>query len=172
MEHVRKADIGNAPYAGSGKLTDYRKDGSWMMNQIERGYDKCDRGIKVDETDPMHKRFARIAASLTGEKYTVKREYSVSGSEIALRWSVSGSMDAVNINELALAGEFITVTSENDLQCIMCECSGADFSYIGNPMVEFKAKCISRQAVLKGVKADKKLKDLLKENGFAEAKAE
>ena len=46
-EDCRKADVTGAPYAGSGKLTDYKKDGSWMMNQMvyrSRAQAVCGRG--------------------------------------------------------------------------------------------------------------------------------
>jgi hypothetical protein len=37
MKH-KIAETGCAPFAGSGKLSDFREDGSWMMNQISKGY--------------------------------------------------------------------------------------------------------------------------------------
>jgi len=36
----RIAQSGDAAFSGSGKLSDFKKDGSWMMNQIEKGFDK------------------------------------------------------------------------------------------------------------------------------------
>ena len=52
MDNIEKrADVGCAPYAGSGKLTDYREDGSWVMNQIDKGYENCDRGIRVNKPE-------------------------------------------------------------------------------------------------------------------------
>ena len=41
---------GDAAYSGSGKLSDFRQDGSWMMNQMEKGYDKVERGVTVDKS--------------------------------------------------------------------------------------------------------------------------
>jgi hypothetical protein len=48
---IKKADMGGcASYAGSGKLSDFKKDGSWIMNQIDKGYDKVERGVTVDKS--------------------------------------------------------------------------------------------------------------------------
>ena len=47
-----------APYAGSGKLSDYRKDGSWMMNQMEKGYENCERGVTVKKDENGQAKFA------------------------------------------------------------------------------------------------------------------
>ena len=47
---IRIAQSGDAAFSGSGKLSDYKVDGSWMMNQIEKGYDKVERGVAIDKS--------------------------------------------------------------------------------------------------------------------------
>lgn len=47
---IRIAQSGDAAFSGSGKLSDYKEDGSWMMNQIEKGYDKVERGVTIDKS--------------------------------------------------------------------------------------------------------------------------
>jgi hypothetical protein len=47
---LRIAQSGDAAFSGSGKLSDFKKDGSWMMNQIEKGYDKVERGVTIDKS--------------------------------------------------------------------------------------------------------------------------
>ena len=102
-EDCKKADVTGAPYAGSGKLTDYKKDGSWMMNQMEKGYDKCDRGIKVDYTDPEHKRFAAVAARIASESIKITKTYGYvsnsNGVEIYLKWMAQGDIKVVSLDE-------------------------------------------------------------------------
>lgn len=34
-------------YPGSGTLSNYNEDGSWLVNQLENGYQKCPKGITV-----------------------------------------------------------------------------------------------------------------------------
>ena len=46
----RIAQSGDAAFSGSGKLSDFKKDGSWMMNQIEKGFDKVQRGVTIDKS--------------------------------------------------------------------------------------------------------------------------
>ena len=119
IDRRRTADIACAPYAGSGKLTDYRKDGSWMMNQIEKGYDKCDRGIKVDETDPQHKRFAAMAARLASEQISVSKSASDAGDgAVELKWMVGGDLDGCSLDELCIVGELVKTRSCSDLEAI------------------------------------------------------
>lgn len=47
---LKIAQSGDAAFSGSGKLSDYKEDGSWMMNQIEKGYDKVERGVTIDKS--------------------------------------------------------------------------------------------------------------------------
>ena len=45
-------------YPGSGKLSDYREDGSWMINQMEKGYENCPRGVTVKRDEGGRVKFA------------------------------------------------------------------------------------------------------------------
>ena len=60
----RKASSTAPAYPGSGKLSDYRMDGSWMMNQMEKGYENCPRGVSVDKSDEGNKKFAKRIGSI------------------------------------------------------------------------------------------------------------
>lgn len=118
-EDCKKADVTGAPYAGSGKLTDYKKDGSWMMNQMEKGYDKCDRGIKVDYTDPEHKRFAAVAARIASESIKITKTYEYipnsNGVEIYLKWMAQSDIKVVSLDEMSAITEMLKVKSNDDM---------------------------------------------------------
>lgn len=47
---IIKAQSGDAAFSGSGKLSDFKVDGSWIMNQLEKGYDKVERGVTIDKS--------------------------------------------------------------------------------------------------------------------------
>lgn len=47
---IRIAQSGDSSFAGSGKLSDFKEDGSWIMNQIEKGYNNVQRGVTVDKS--------------------------------------------------------------------------------------------------------------------------
>ena len=55
---IRKANSVAPAYPGSGKLSDYREDGSWMMNQMEKGYENCPRGVTVERDEDGRVKFA------------------------------------------------------------------------------------------------------------------
>lgn len=55
---IRKANSAAPAYPGSGRLSDYMKDGSWMMNQMEKGYENCPRGVTVERDESGRARFA------------------------------------------------------------------------------------------------------------------
>ncbi len=118
-EECKKADVTGAPHAGSGKLTDYKKHGSWMMNQMEKGYDKCDRGIKVDYTDPEHKRFAAVAARIASESIKITKTYEYvsnsNGVEIYLKWMAQGDMKVVTLDEMNAIAEMLKIKSSDDM---------------------------------------------------------
>ena len=119
MIRNRKADIAGAPYAGSGKLTDYKKDGSWMMNQIEKGYDKCDRGIKIDDTDPSHKRFAAVSMRIASESFEIKKSYSVNGNEAELKWMVEGDFNDCEVDFINSVADLAVTKMNSDMQGII-----------------------------------------------------
>jgi len=55
---IRKANSVAPAYPGSGRLSDYREDGSWMMNQMEKGYENCERGVTVKKDENGQAKFA------------------------------------------------------------------------------------------------------------------
>ena len=70
---IKKSNFGNnSGFIGNGKLTDYKKDGSWIMNQIEKGWKNVDRGITVNRKDD-YVRFTRIASKLV--KFDIDKKY-------------------------------------------------------------------------------------------------
>ena len=122
-ENNKTADIACAPYAGSGKLSDYKKDGSWMMNQMEKGYDKCDRGIKIDKTDPEHMRFASIAAKIASESMKILKSYTI-GKEgdsavVNLKWMLQGDFDGATIDEMQATGEMLRTKADDNIRSIL-----------------------------------------------------
>ena len=121
MDNIEKrADVGCAPYAGSGKLTDYREDGSWVMNQIDKGYENCDRGIRVNKPeDGGNIRFSsvqsRIASLITAsaEEFRIEKAYrqlsssSRNNYRFALRWSLFGDLDGSTLEDLLIVKELL-----------------------------------------------------------------
>ena len=167
----KNADVGSAPYAGSGKLTDYKKDGSWMMNQIEKGYDKCDRGIKVDNTDPEHKRFASLATDLAAESIVIGKFYGVdpTNGDFYLEWDLccDGATEC-SLGEINSVVEFLESKSDADWQRLSLACPGIDFAGLTDAMVSFATGCIYKRAVLKaGEGGSDCLVKALDEAGFA-----
>ena len=121
----KKADVGCAPYAGSGKLTDYKEDGSWMMKQMEKGYDKCDRGIKTikDENGTMRcakvDRIATLITASSGEFRLEKTYKQLSSStrnnyRFALRWAVFGNLDGSTLDDLGIVRELLASRVASD----------------------------------------------------------
>ena len=156
----KKADVGCAPYAGSGKLTDYKEDGSWMMNQMEKGYDKCDRGIKVNKPEdggPI--RFAskqsRIASTITAsaEELKIEKTYKQLSSSsrnnyrFALRWSLFGNLDGSTLEDLNIVRELLANRVGND-QTKLYPTFKTDFEYQGDAVIDFKKSCIKIDAIV------------------------
>ena len=161
MDNIeKKADVGCAPYAGSGKLTDYREDGSWMMNQIDKGYDKCDRGIKVNKPDNGGNiRFSsaqsRIASIITAsaEEFKIEKTYrqlsssSRNNYRFALRWSLFGNLDGSTLEDLNIVKELLG----NRVACDQSKLSptfNTDFEYQGDATIDFRQSCIKIDAVV------------------------
>lgn len=58
-------------YPGSGELSDYKQEGSWVVNQLEKGYKNTKRGIKVRRNNNGNIRFSSremvLARQLAGD---------------------------------------------------------------------------------------------------------
>jgi len=156
----KKADIGCAPYAGSGKLTDYKEDGSWMMNQIEKGYDKCDRGIQVNKpADGGPIRFAskqgKIASVITAaaEELRIEKTYKQLSSSsrnnyrFALRWSLFGELDGSTLEDLNIVRELLGNRVGTD-QMKLQPTFNTNFEYCGDAVIDFKQSCIRIDAIV------------------------
>lgn len=181
-ENEKKANSPCAPYAGSGKLTDYKEEGSWMMNQMSKGYDKCDRGIRIDDSDPSHKRFAkvnRIAAELAvsmfavdpdSTVYGVSKNYSVIGADTEgnccalVKYCLSGTMDCV---------PFVCFEKLAELLYANADCDIFAFDNCGFTVkcdmvkVDFKNACIYLELALCGNVSQDEMEKSLQSLGFS-----
>lgn len=108
-----KAETGSAPFAGSGKLSDFKKDGSWMMNQISKGYDKVQRGINVKK-DGDHIRFAkmqkRIACNIVQESnaFVFSKEYICFDDNCyLLSFKFHADLNGIDLRELNIVNELM-----------------------------------------------------------------
>lgn len=156
----KKADIGCAPYAGSGKLTDYKEDGSWMMNQMEKGYENCDRGIKVNKPeDGGNIRFSskqgRIASLITAsaEEFKIEKTYrqlsssSRNNYRFALRWTINGNLDGSTLEDLNIVRELLANRVGSD-QAKLHPTFNTEFEYCGDAVIDFKKSCIRIDAIV------------------------
>lgn len=156
----KKADVGCAPYAGSGKLSDYREEGSWMMNQMEKGYENCDRGIKVNNPDdggPI--RFAskqgRIASLITAssDEFHIEKTWKQLSSSsrnnyrFALRWALFGDLDGSTLEDLNIVQELLGSRVSSD-SAKFAPTFITDFEYCGNAVIDFGQSCIRVDAIV------------------------
>ena len=157
---IRKANSVAPAYPGSGRLSDYREDGSWMMNQIEKGYDKCDRGIKVNKPEdggPI--RFAskqnRIASLITAsaEEFRIEKTYKQLSSSsrnnyrFALKWSLMGNLDGSTLQDLNIVRELLANRVGSD-EAKLNPTFNTDFEYCGDAVIDFKQSCIKINAIV------------------------
>ena len=159
LENKKKdADVGCAPYAGSGKLTDYREDGSWMMKQMEKGYDKCDRGIKTTKSEDGTIHFAkqdRIASLITAssDEFRITKTYKQLSSSsrnnyrFALSWSLYGNLDGSTLDDLAIVRELLSSRVATD-EAKLNPTFNTEFEYCGDAVIDFKKSCIKINAVV------------------------
>ena len=140
-----------APYAGSGKLSDYRKDGSWMMNQMQKGYDKVERGITVKDSGDGNVRFAKrpVNAALSADgteswkvsRYCCPAEKSMDGvSFCQVCLCLDGDIDGASLHELETLGGVLYNCLDGDKRSLeechawMGECSDA--------RIDFGCRCL------------------------------
>ncbi len=154
----KEADVGCAPYAGSGKLTDYREDGSWMMNQMKKGYDKCDRGIKMTKSEDGTIRFAkvdRIASMITAssDEFRIDKTYKQLSSSsrnnyrFALRWALFGNLDGSTLEDLCIVRELLASRVATD-EAKLNPTFNTEFEYCGDAVIDFQKSCIKIDAVV------------------------
>lgn len=181
MEKEKKADIGSAPYAGSGKLTDYNEDGSWMMNQMEKGYDKCDRGIKVNRGEDGTIRFAskqnRIASSIiaSAEEFKIEKTYKQLSSSsrnnyrFGLRWALYGELDGSTLSNLLLTQELLNSRVYGD-KSKLSPTFKTEFEYCSDAIIDFGKSCIKIDTIASfecNIVTDvKQITDFLSKLGF------
>jgi len=157
-EKEKKADFGCAPYAGSGKLTDYNKDGSWMMNQITDGYQNCPRGITVKKDEKGTIRFAkaeRIASMITAssDEFRIEKTYKQLSSStrnnyrFALRWAVYGNLDGSTLEDLCIVRELLASRVASD-EAKMNPTFNTEFEYCGDATIDFGKSCLKINAIV------------------------
>jgi hypothetical protein len=52
-----KTAAAKSSQSGSGKMSDFTKNGSWLINQIDKGFNKVGRGIDVIKDQNCNKKF-------------------------------------------------------------------------------------------------------------------
>lgn len=159
MDNIeKKADVGCAPYAGSGKLSDYRDDGSWMMNQMEKGYENCDRGIKVNKSDDGTIRFAkqtRIASMILAstDEFKIEKTYKQLSSSsrnnyrFAMRWCIYGNLDGATLNDINIVSELLRSRVSHD-KAKLSPTFNTEFEYCGEPVIDFKQSSLKVDAIV------------------------
>lgn len=167
----RKAD-NSIPFAGSGKLSDYKEDGSWMMNQMEKGFDNIDRGVKVIKDDNgniqfasihpekfeshyLENRVSKIASKIVmaSEQIEIDRYYKQLEKDsqekgcFALKWCLNGDLNGSTLNELGLVKELLINKVNKDLQKLEI-IFGIRCEYYGEACVDFKEECIRFESII------------------------
>ena len=185
MEDKEKnADMCCAPYAGSGKLTDYKEEGSWMMNQMEKGYDKCDRGIKINKGDDGTIRFARkqnrIASTITAssDEFRIEKTYKQLSSSsrnnyrFALRWALFGSLDGSTLEDINIVSELLRSRVAND-EAKLHPTFNTEFEYCGDAVIDFRQSCLKIDGIVSfecNIVTDvKEITDFMGKLGFVSA---
>ena len=160
MNKLKKADH-SVPFAGSGKLSDFKQDGSWMMNQIEKGYDNIDRGVKIikDENNNIQfasihheKKIAKIASKLVASEEEIEIEFNkqyvlLKDSCLALKWNLTGDVNGVTIQDLNLIKELLFNKIEKDMNKINYFFNPI-VKYMGDACFDFENKCVKVECIL------------------------
>lgn len=169
MKKEKKADSCCSPFSGSGKLSDFKKDGSWMINQIEKGYENVQRGVTVDKSGDNIK-FANNQLKIANKIFKASIDFKINkyyknidNNQFALKWFISGNLQGVNLKELCLINELLKVQIENDLSKI-CILKIADIIYDGNPCIDFNNKGVKSEYLL--IALDSNLQEILMQLEF------
>ena len=170
-----------APFVGNGKLTDYKKDGSWIMNQMEKGYDKVDRGIAVsDESGNIRfaRRCSKIAAKITAnccdsinvvkcfKQLPLKDNYEYL---FALKWTLRCGIESATVYELNSLNDLLNAFVGEDQEKLNgCSCCFDTFSggAIDFKNGDIKFECLAHFPATAIVDAER-IADTLKKMGFA-----
>lgn len=181
MENLKGKKITAAasavPFIGNGKLTDYKKEGSWIMNQMEKG--EVDNGIKVsDESGSIRfaeKRCSRIAAKLVAsscENICICRFFKALPQkdnynyQYGLKWVLRCGIESATITELNSMSELLnTFVEEDQMKLDGCSCYFDGFSgaVIDFKNGDIKTECLVHfpaTAVMDAVKAAETLKKM------------
>lgn len=65
----QKKIVGKNSYSGSGKLSDFKENGSWMINQLEKGFQNIERGIEVVQNKDGDKNFQSLHSHELDDSY-------------------------------------------------------------------------------------------------------
>lgn len=153
---IKKSNFGGeSGFIGNGELTDYRKDGSWIMNQIDKGWQNVRRGITVNNDKDDHIRFSRIASKVmqASKEFKIVKNYkkleplSRADYRFALRWSVSGDLNGSTLKDLNVIQELLINELERDYMK-MQSALNAKFDFVGEAVVDFNKNVIKIESII------------------------
>lgn len=169
-----------APQCGNGKLTDYTKDGSWIMNQIKDG--KPEPGITVDKSGD-HIRFAKIAANVVTascEEMSICRAFKQLSSatrndyRFALKWIFNGNLNGCTMEELNLIKELLWAKVSIDVEKLNGTFT-TSMPYMGQPALDIVNSTIKVESIIEftiNIATDANvISDFLKQLGFDDVNA-
>lgn len=170
-----KANSCCAPQCGNGKLTDYTKDGSWIMNQLKSG--KPEPGITVDKSGD-HIRFAKIAANVVTascEQMAICRAFKQLSSatrndfRFALKWIFNSDLNGCTIEELNLIKELLFAKVSIDVEKLRGTFT-TTMPYIAQPALDIVHSTMKVEAIMEftiNIATDASvIADFLKQLGF------
>ena len=148
---------------GNGRFMDYRKEGSWILNQMRDGKGwKHDQepqpAIRIDRSADGNARFARVrsaAVSVTASaipmcitrKYRRLEADGARGARYAIKWSLHGAWDGITVDSLRSMAELVCGKMYCDLDRIG-QVLGMSPDYASGGLVDPKTCCIKAEAIL------------------------
>jgi len=175
-----KANSCCAPQCGNGKLTDYTKEGSWIMNQLKSG--KPEPGIKVDKSGD-HIRFAKIAANVVTascEEMAICRAFKQLSSatrndfRFALKWIFNGNLNGCTVEELNLIKELLWAKVSIDVEKLNGTFT-TNMPYIGQPALDIVHSTLKVESIMEftiNIATDASvISNFLKQLGFDDVNA-
>lgn len=175
MKDKKAQSCGCAPYVGSGTLSDYKKDGSWMMNQMEKGYDKVQRGVTVDKSGDYIK-FAKKQNKIASKLITSSADYNISkyykllqsddkGSLFVLRFCLTGTINGITLRQINLINELIMTKYFDDVQSLRFVLN-FDSQNNGGTRIDFSKSSIVFEPIIYFYETSDKVIDCLNKIGF------
>ncbi len=154
------------------------------MNQIEKGYDKVDRPVKVID-DGGNIRFAkdrsrRIAAILTAscESLAIRKDFKACPItatyeyDYALRWAMCCEISNVTLSELNAMRELLGTFVGSDQMKLQKSLDCLSFDFGGDAVIDAKNGCLKIEAIMRvpatAVVDQAKISAALSENGFVD----